>query len=980
MRRGVLLAAMTLWLVAPASAQVPSAASWSTLESTHFRVTYTRGLEPLARHAAAAAERARAALLDYVGRAPDGRIDIMLSDNIDVSSGTATPFPSNRIHIYARPPVEVAELNYVHDWIELVVAHELAHSFHLDATSGFGRALRTLFGRVPLSWPLFPAVGTPRWSIEGLAVVVESALTPLGRVHGTWHDMVARTAALEGGIEDIDRLNSESPLWPGGQRVYAYGALFYEYLESRYGGETVREIVRSTANATIPPALWFDRVSGRALGASFRSLHEAWRAAATAEAHARADTLRAEGLTATRTLAARGGIAAHPRFSPDGRTLAYISHDRRSAPAVRVIDAMDGRERRSRRMSGDAAAAWLGDGSLLVPMLEFRDPEHIFYDLHRLGANPSRLTRGARLRDVDVRRADDRVVAVRYQAGTNQLVLLGADGRGLRPVTPLDRDVHWSGPRWAPDGATIAAARWSTGGRYDVVLLDTLGTVLREVTRGVGINASPAWSPDGRFLLFASDRTGISNLYAYALEDGTLRQVTNVLTGAFTPDVAPDGRTIAFSVYHADGYHVELLPFDPARWREPQPARLPQLPLPPPPRARQHADTLSGEPRPYRAWPTVRPYFWAPLWVSDGAGDFIGASSFGQDLVGRHRWNAGVALDPGDGRTTGGLGYAFHGLPAVGPAKPVLSFAAARDWERLLVAATPGAPYVDEREDVVSASAGLQRVDWRYFAGLGLAGESVRRRRLLHDAPGQRLVDPEDQLLGVRATASFGSARTHAFSISAEDGVRLQLSARQRWDRNRGSFTDTAGVQHPLDASYRELSGWSAVYRALGRTAFANSVFALRGSALWRSGPGASTHGVGGSSGSGVPGLDFLDAGSQFLPVRGFDAGTRRGTGAWSATAELRLPLLQVADRPRPLPLFLHSLAGALFLDAGNASCPDDLACGPRARGPALVAAGAELGLDVALFGVRTNLRGGAGVPLQGGDRPRAYLQLGPAF
>ena len=41
------------------------------------------------------------------------------------------------------------ELQYTRDWIEMVVTHELSHIFHLDVTSGFGRLIRTIFGRVP---------------------------------------------------------------------------------------------------------------------------------------------------------------------------------------------------------------------------------------------------------------------------------------------------------------------------------------------------------------------------------------------------------------------------------------------------------------------------------------------------------------------------------------------------------------------------------------------------------------------------------------------------------------------------------------------------------------------------------------------------------------------------------------------------------------------------------------------------------------
>src|SRR5690606_32918865 len=111
---------------------------------------------------------------------------------------------------------------------------------------------------------------------------------------------------------------------------------------------------------------------------------------------------------------------------------------------------------------------------------------------------------------------------------------------------------------------------------------DTAGSAV-VVTDGFGVNAAPVWSPDGRWILFGSDRSGIPNLYAVdaaaairsAANGGAPapgpRQVTNVLTGAFQPDVSPDGRWIAFAAYHHDGFRIERMPFDTAAWRTPAP-------------------------------------------------------------------------------------------------------------------------------------------------------------------------------------------------------------------------------------------------------------------------------------------------------------------------------------------------------------------------------------------------------------------------
>jgi len=1065
LRPALVLAALALagaavpWQV---RAQVPAAAPWQTLASAHFRVTFTTGLEPLARHAAAAAERARAALAQYLAEPPAGTVDIILSDNVDYSNGSSAPFPTNRIYLYAKPPVDAPDLNYLPDWMELVLAHELAHAFHLDATSRFGAALRRIFGRVPSSWPLFPAIGSPGWSVEGLAVAAESRLTGMGRLHGTYHDMVARTAALEDGIDDIDRLSSATPVWPGGQRTYVYGSLFIRHLQQQNGADAARRIVSASTHAVIPPALWFDRVGRRALGVEFRTAYDAWRDTSARRYRALADTLsgnrgagpptdrsaaslppdlgttspRADlgtaglppvsSITPTRTLAREGGFAHYPRWSRDGRFIAYARNDRRSTPELRVIDARSGAEAWSRRQNTTAAAAWLPDGALLTSDLEFVDRDHLYFRLRRFrkGSTSDIGVGGERLQDLDVSTDGSRGIAVENGGGTNRLVTFDPRTGVVTPLTPFAPGVQWMTPRWSPAADLIAVSRWSEGGRYDVVILDNAARVVAEVTHGIGVNASPAWSPDGRFVLFSSDRTGIANLYAYDRQRARLAQLTNVLTGAFQPDVSPDGRAVVFSAYHHDGFHIETSAFDTAAFREPKPARQPQLPeaaslqaaasrapaapLPTvrpepapaamqalrsepaagvaePPLALSAADSAASAATPYRPFASLAPHWWVPVVLEQESGSFVGASTGGEDLVGRHAWGAWAAVAGESGWSEGGAWYEYRGLPPIPGTglQPSLQLAFARDWDRLGSPPRPGDPYVEEREGVLSARTVLLHRRYRTVANVAFGGELVNRRRLLLNAGGRRLLDPDDDLIGARITTLFNTAHAYPFSLSAEDGITVQLGARQRWDRSRSSGVNSQGDTLRFDGGEREFTAWSAGYLALGRVAFANAVLAVRASALLRDGPGATTHGVGGTSGGSLPLGGVAETGTaQFLPVRGFPAGARRGTRAWSATAELRVPVALLAFKPRPLPFYLDRLGAAAFVDGGDASCAADEPCNPEQLGPALLGAGAEVWLDTSVLGAGFLLRAGGAVPVRGAGsgNPRWYLQVGTPF
>lgn len=981
---------LLLGLPTATRAQVAPDSKWRTLRTEHFRITFESGLEALARRAAELAEAAHARLAAELGPPPGGTIDLVLSDNVDYPNGLATPFPSNRLYIYTRPPVGHPTLSFTHDWLETVIVHELTHLFHMDRTGPLGSALRRIFGRVPTTWPLFPAVFTPQWSIEGLATYFESRLTGTGRVYGPMHEMMARTAILEGAWEELDEMNGTSPTWPDDDRPYVFGSLFMDYLARTYGPEVHRELLAHTAGAPYPPSAAFNRVARAVIGRSFNDAYRDWRRELEARYARLADSLRAEGITASERLPGGGRFTLFPRISPDGRRIAFVRSDGRDDPVTRVLDPETGRARDWRRNQvGEllGPASWLPDGRALVTaQFENDGPYRLYQDLYLLDENGEhRLTRGARLAEPDVAPDGRRVMAVQSQNGATRLVIYDLETGAIRPVTDFRPEIGWSLPRWSPDGTRIAVSVWREGASHDIVVLDTTGVTLLELTRDLALDGAPAWSPDGRYILFWSDRSGIPNLYAYDLHqaaaDSALRQVTSVLTGAFYPEVSPDGRWIYFTGYHADGFHIERIPFDPSSWRAPAPLR----PLPAP------ARTAAGNPDPgparsYSPLGSLRPRYWLPsVATSAELGTFYGFTTGGQDLVGRHAYDL-EAMIGREGRLEGGVGYRNASL-----GNPVLGAFVGRTWNyggaiRLEDGSTHDVVY---HEDELGLSATFSRTRWRSSASLRLGAEYVARNWLIEgQPPGVQLLDPEDRLAGLSARLTFGNHRSEVYSISPEAGVNLLVAGRRRWDLRPSSVRD---------GTYSEASAWGTAYRDFRAFGFADHVLAARLSALWRTGPGADPAEIGGASSDAGPALLFgtgLLGASRFLPVRGFPAGVRAGTRAWTASLEYRFPVALVGRRFRPFPLFVDRLDAAAFLDAGNAWCTGDEerrfadcrdsgvpAPAPGTslpRRPTLVAAGVELGIR---FGTPLHLRGGFGFPLQGpGNRPVWYLHFGPGF
>ena len=1025
-------------------AQVPPDADWSTRTTKHFRVTFPSGLPELGREAALRAEAAYRALSKAFVAPPSGRIDVVLTDHTDIANGRASVFPTNHVVVVATPPTDELSLSYYDDWLDLVLVHELAHVYHMDTVGTPGSIFRGIFGRVPVPWPSFPGLTTPSWTREGLAVWYESLLTGAGRNRGTYFDMLFRTAALEGALEDVDRASGESPVWPGGQRPYAYGGRFFRWLLTRYGARRMGAFVHAVAGEWIPYRM--NAAAKDAFGVSFDDAWATWRKETEAWARAGEDSLaRRAPLTRPEGVAGRGRWSLRPQVSPDGRLLAFTRSDGRSDVQIRIVapDGSGGRE--LVRTNGLADLAWAPDGRIVFAQYEYTDRYRLRSDLYSVDpdGHVERITRGDRLHQPDVAPDGATAVAVQNGCGTDRLVEVDLDDGSARPLTPFREGVHWAYPRISPDGRWIAVSRWSRGQHFDVVLLDREGTPAGHVTKGGSVDLSPAWSPDGRWLVWGSDRSGIANLYAapFESEDGRVGapvQLTNMATGAAYPWVGSEGRWLYFSVYHADGWRIARIPFRPEEGEKPFPLdprfRPSSGPSPVPtivaaaPAVDSAAGGASGAPDvesdlarigpgaasgalgPYSALTTALPRYWFPDYIPaeravrppeaglTGSTEVLkpafGVQTSGRDVVGRHVYGVRALVSAG-GRVEGALGYRYAGFgnPTVDLGLSQFYDADARGVVGTDSTGARHGLYRVLRDREASVRLGFVRRRYQDVLGLDLGAGVIREHTSYRTDAGSesdrfRALVPDRTLLEGRIGFSGDRTRLHPFSISPEDGVRGSLRLRARMDVG---LTDSLSNVAGFDRSYQDVRAALAVYEAFDGPGFAHHVLALRGSAGAAHGPGADAFHfeVGGASGVPEPltGLGLFGGRGLTFPVRGFARETRVGAYAWSASAEYRFPLLLVHRGWDLVPLHVDRISGSLFVDAGNAWGPTlsgatSFAYG-NARRSGLASAGAEIATIVLPFWTADlTVRTGVAVRLTGPGRGGAssYLRLGTSF
>jgi Tol biopolymer transport system component/imidazolonepropionase-like amidohydrolase len=262
---------------------------------------------------------------------------------------------------------------------------------------------------------------------------------------------------------------------------------------------------RKTAQAEKPPdpaaAINTPRADGRKV--TFQASEATWTSVDSAPD---GKTLVFDIVGDIYTMAIEGGEARaisrgpaydhHPRYSPDGKTIAFTS-DEGGMENLWLMDA-DGKNRRALTDGKDAyirSAAWTPDGNYLVAKKEDAKPAGIppveLWMYHRLG------------------------------------------GSGIK-LTSSDEWHHASGPVVSRDGRYIyfSARRGRfnyvpdmTRGLWHIVRFDRQTGETHPLTTGFGGAVRPALSPDGRTLVFLSRRDADTVLVARDLESGAERVV-----------------------------------------------------------------------------------------------------------------------------------------------------------------------------------------------------------------------------------------------------------------------------------------------------------------------------------------------------------------------------------------------------------------------------------------------------------------------
>ena len=244
------------------------------------------------------------------------------------------------------------------------------------------------------------------------------------------------------------------------------------------------------------------------------------------------------------------GMEDSPAFSPDGKSVAFVS-DSTGSRQIWIRLLAGGPPLQLTHSAGDhLEPRWSQDSAAIIyytPPPE-GDAQGTLWEVPALGGAPRRLV--SAMSGADVSHDGKRLVFFRLNNKQMELVTSDRDGSNERVVTQVVASFSYRQPRWSPDDTTIAYLHSTENWADDVYAVSAEGGPPRQITHEGTLMSGLAWLPDSSRILYSSAR-GNTLLYLPTLHlwvipasGGDAQQLTFGEAGDENPDVDHSGRIL----------------------------------------------------------------------------------------------------------------------------------------------------------------------------------------------------------------------------------------------------------------------------------------------------------------------------------------------------------------------------------------------------------------------------------------------------
>jgi len=545
---------------------------WQTFDTEHFQVHFYDGTEGTAREGAFVAEEIYPHVTGLYDYEPKTKTDLIFTDLDDISNGAAYYY-DNKIIIWASP-LEF-ELRGSHRWLQNVITHEFAHIVSLQKAMKAGvkfpgayfqwmgyedeKRKDVLYGfpQSIVSYSL-PGTAVPPWLAEGSAQYMYEGAN--WDHWDTQRDMILRDRTLNNNLLTFTEMNTFGKKGIGNESTYNSGFALCRYIAGKYGAESLKKIMvelskpfEYSVNNAIKNSIG---ISGNDLYSDFKNMLEK----------------RYEFLTesvqqnkVTGYIIEDGGSAnLHPKWSPDGKKIAYISNKENDYFSQTDLFIFNRDTKKTEKIESGALSApfWHPNKNVIYYTKKSPIPNKHgsrFFDIYMYDLDKKkeiRITKYQRAYNPVFIEKDSSIAFLASYDGGQNIFRLNLIKNTIQKMTSYEDRSILSSLYYDEENERLIFNR--TQNHYR----DTYFLSLSDSSIGQ-IVSNPLWDErDAVYkqnkLIYSDDRTGIFNLFM--IDEETLEQfyITNVEGGAFMADINDEGEVV-YSLYENGTYKIAII-------------------------------------------------------------------------------------------------------------------------------------------------------------------------------------------------------------------------------------------------------------------------------------------------------------------------------------------------------------------------------------------------------------------------------------
>ena len=420
---------------------------WFYIQTRHFDIYFSKGAEKIAEFTAAASEDALNHIQKDINYQLNNRVTLIVynSHNDFQETNVTDEYTGKGTGGFTEPFKNRVVFPFEGSYkkFQHVIAHELVHAVMRDMY--FGGTVQNIISK-GISLQL------PTWFMEGTAEYLSQGWE-------TNTDMFIRNSIISETLPDINQLD--------GYLAYRGGQSVFRYIADNYGRQKVGEIINSVqSTGSLESAL------KSAIGINIEELNERWKKSLKKEFWPDvATTQDPDELSKRLTDNKKNGgfYNTSPAISPQGDKIAFIS-DRDIYLNVYIMNAQDGKVLKKIVESG-----WTTDFEELTVL------------------HPS----------------------LTWSPDNKHLALSSTNG-GYDVITIIDAETEKSyelpfklsgieSMNWSRDGNKLAFVGQNAT-QSDIYVYDFTTKLVTNVTNDIYSDAEPVWTPDGKRIIFSSDR------------------------------------------------------------------------------------------------------------------------------------------------------------------------------------------------------------------------------------------------------------------------------------------------------------------------------------------------------------------------------------------------------------------------------------------------------------------------------------------